>query len=84
MVETKYYMIVRTPPLVHNKEHIILNTVVIITAGKQSMGQGNNFTFHCTMTEKSNKEIRVDMWKDCGTVEYNDSFKKFLTQKWNI
>ena len=28
------------------------------------------------MAEKSNKEILVDMWKDRGTVDYNDSFKK--------
>ena len=28
------------------------------------------------MAEKSNKEILVDVWKDRGTVEYNDSFKK--------
>ena len=28
------------------------------------------------MAEKSNKEILVDTWKDRGTVEYNDSFKK--------
>ena len=28
------------------------------------------------MAEKSNKEILVDAWKDRGTVEYNDSFKK--------
>ena len=28
------------------------------------------------MAKKSNKEIIVDTWKDCGTVEYNDSFKK--------
>ena len=32
--------------------------------------------FHCTMAEKSNKEILVYTWKDCGTVKYNDSFKK--------
>ena len=29
-----------------------------------------------TMAEKSNKEILVDAWKDRGTVDYNDSFKK--------
>ena len=29
-----------------------------------------------TMAEKSNKEILVDTWKDHGTVDYNDSFKK--------
>ena len=28
------------------------------------------------MAEKSNKEILVDVWKDRGTVEYNDNFKK--------
>ena len=28
------------------------------------------------MAKKSNKEILVDAWKDRGTVEYNDSFKK--------
>ena len=28
------------------------------------------------MAEKSNKEILVDTWKDRGTVDYNDSFKK--------
>ena len=28
------------------------------------------------MAKKSNKEILVDTWKDLGTVEYNDSFKK--------
>ena len=28
------------------------------------------------MAEKSNKEILVNVWKDRGTVEYHDSFKK--------
>ena len=28
------------------------------------------------MAEKSDKEILADAWKDRGTVEYNDSFKK--------